>query len=587
MKTNIINKAKRVVKSYLPLYLLILLPLFNSCADDFLDQKNTYQLSQSNFFASDDAVSQAIIPLYSYVWYDFNDKFYYGMGDGRANNITAQYSDYIYPFTNFTETGLSTGLTEAWGALYSVVAQANNSLNNIAEFSTSGVSETAKTQGIAEARFMRGLAYWYIASLWGCAIVYDNTQTIINNYVISPNRLTDAMEFAIRDLEFAAVNLPATSPATGRVNKYAAYAVLSRLYLSMAGLTTSGRYDGNNIQTNAISGQRNEYYLDAAKKAASIAIEKGPYKLLDNYADLFAAATFNNNDEAIFQLQFQAGATNGLAQSMARFLAWSTQVNQGNSWGGSTYCSYDLWEEFKEYADPTLGVTIDDAIRRHNCVASYGEVYPELSASENPYIYGETENAGSQGANIKKYVIGTNAVNGFAVNNNSGVNTYMMRLAEVYLNYVDAAIGNNGSTNDAKALEYLNALRTRAGVASKNRISYEDLRHEFRVETAFEGLYWFFLVRRAYYQQQEVVNYINSQYRNASYYESSTHTYKLSENYTAPGPSVSTATARNLTLPMPDTDQTKNPLLKPDTNGQITTVPYEFGEREVTDAELF
>lgn len=58
---------------------------------------------------------------------------------------------------------------------------------------------------------------------------------------------------------------------------------------------------------------------------------------------------------------------------MTRFLAWSTQVNQGNSWGGSTYCSYDLWEEFKEYEDPTLGVTVDDAIRRHNCVASYGE----------------------------------------------------------------------------------------------------------------------------------------------------------------------------------------------------------------------
>ena len=73
-----------------------------SCAEDFLDQENSYQLGQSNFFTSDDAVSQAVYPLYSYVWYDFNDKFYYGMGDGRANNITAQYSDYIYPYTNFT-----------------------------------------------------------------------------------------------------------------------------------------------------------------------------------------------------------------------------------------------------------------------------------------------------------------------------------------------------------------------------------------------------------------------------------------------------------------------------------------------------
>lgn len=561
---------------------------FSSCAKDFLEQKNTYQISQDNFFDNDEAVSQAVMPLYSYVWYDFNDKFYYGMGDGRANNITAQYSEYIYPYTNFTETGLSSGLTEAWGALYSVVAQANNTINNIANNSTANVSETAKIQGIAEARFMRGLAYWYISSLWGCAVIYNNTQDLVNNYVVSPNPVVDGIEFAIRDMEYAAVHLPSASPATGRVNKYAAYAMLSRFYLSMAGLTTSGRYDGSNVATDANRGTRNEYYLDAAKKAAAVVIEEGPYKLVDTYAELFAASTFNNNSESVFQLQFQAGAEGGLAQSMTRFLAWSTQVNQGNSWGGSTYCSYDLWEEFKEYEDQTLGTKVDDAIRRHNCIASYGESYPELSANpEKPYVYGETENAGSQGANIKKYVIGTNAVNGFAVNNNSGINTYMMRLAEVYLNYAEATLGNNGKTTDATALKYFNALRTRAGVATKNSLTFEDIRHEFRVETAFEGLYWYFIVRRGYYQQQEMVNYVNHQHRNASYYKSATHEYVLSDEYAEPGPSVATATAKNLTLPIADTDQTKNPLLKPDASGNIATVAYQFGDREVQDTDLF
>ena len=561
---------------------------FSSCAKDFLEQKNTYQISQDNFFDNDEAVSQAVMPLYSYVWFDFNDKFYYGMGDGRANNITAQYSDYIYPYTNFTETGLSTGLTEAWGALYSVVAQSNNTINNIANNSTANVSETAKIQGIAEARFMRGLAYWYISSLWGCAVIYNNTQDLVNNYVVSPNPVADGIEFAIRDMEYAAVHLPSASPATGRVNKYAAYAMLSRFYLSMAGLTTSGRYDGSNVATDANRGTRNEYYLDAAKKAAAVVIEEGPYKLVDTYAELFAASTFNNNSESVFQLQFQAGAEGGLAQSMTRFLAWSTQVNQGNSWGGSTYCSYDLWEEFKEYEDQTLGTKVDDAIRRHNCIASYGESYPELSANpEKPYVYGETENAGSQGANIKKYVIGTNAVNGFAVNNNSGINTYMMRLAEVYLNYAEATLGNNGKTTDATALKYFNALRTRAGVATKNSLTFEDIRHEFRVETAFEGLYWYFIVRRGYYQQQEMVNYVNHQHRNASYYKSATHEYVLSDEYAEPGPSVATATAKNLTLPIADTDQTKNPLLKPDASGNIATVAYQFGDREVQDTDLF
>lgn len=121
----------------------------------------------------------------------------------------------------------------------------------------------------------------------------------------------------------------------------------------------------------------------------------------------------------------------------------------------------------------------------------------------------------------------------------------------------------------------------------KNVVTYEDLRHEFRMEFAFEGLYWYQLIRRAYSHQQEVVNYLNNQNRNASYYEASTHSYKLSDSYTAPGPDVDLATAADLVLPMADADQTKNPNLKPDANGNIATVPYEFGEREVDEQNLF
>ena len=560
-----------------------------SCAESFLDQENSYQQSPETFFDSDAAVKAATAPLYNYVWYDFNDKFYYGMGDGRANNITAQYSDYIYPYTNFTDNSLSQGLTEAWGALYSVVSQSNNTINNIKNNSTASVSETARLQAIAEARFMRGTAYWYIGTLWGCGILYENTSSLVNNYVLPAQPRIDVIEFAIRDLEYAAKYLPATQGEKGRVTKYSAYGMLSRVYLSMAGLTTSGQYDGSNEATDFNRGTRNEYYLGLAKKAALKVISESDAKLADTYAELFAANTFDNNSESLFQLQFIPGdGVGGAGQSMTRFLAWSTMVGDTNAWGGATYCSYDLWQEFKEYADEQLGIKVDDAIRRHNCVASYGESYPELSADpSDPYVYGVTETAGSQGANIKKYVIGTKKVNGFSTVNNSGINTYMLRLAEVYLNYAEAVLGNAESTTDAVALKYFNMLRNRAGVPAKSKLTYEDLRHENRVEFAFEGLYWYQLVRRGYYKQQEVINYVNNQNRNASYYESSTQTYKLSDTYVAPGPSVATATAKSLTLPMADTDQAKNPYLKTDANGNITTVKYEFGEREVKVEELF
>lgn len=562
------------------------------CAESFLDDAsaNTYQQSPEQFFDSDEAVASGTAPLYSYVWFDFNDKFYYGMGDGRANNITAQYSNYIYPYTNFTDNSLSQGLSEAWASLYSVVAQSNNFINNVTNYSGSAVSESAKTRAIAEARFMRGVAYWYIGTLWGCGIIYENTSALVNNYVVKAQPRIDVIEFAIRDLEYAAKNLPATQSDKGRVTKYSAFGMLSRLYLSMAGLVDGdSQYDGTNAATNFNRGTRNTYYLTLAKKAAAKVINESSAKLLSSYADLFAASTFSNNDEVLFQLQWKQGTdVGGAAQSMTRFLAWSTTVGDTNAWGGATYCSYDLWEEFKEYADQTLGETVDDKIRRHYSVASYGEEYPELSTdASDPYIYGVTESPGNQGANIKKYVIGTNKVNGFSVVNNSGVNTYMMRLAEVYLNYVEATMGNSSSTTDATALQLFNALRTRAGVPTKSAVTYEDLRHEFRVEFAFEGLYWYNLVRRGYYQQQEVVNYLNNQNRNASYFEASTNTYKLSDSYVAPGSGVATATARSLTLPMANTDQDKNPNLKTDANGDIATEPYVFGEREVDESTLF
>ena len=84
------------------------------------------------------------------------------MGDGRANNITARWSDYIYPYTNFTETALSPGLEDAWGSFYSVIAQANYTINNIKDYSSPQISEEAKTQA-----FCRSTLH-----AWACLLVY-------------------------------------------------------------------------------------------------------------------------------------------------------------------------------------------------------------------------------------------------------------------------------------------------------------------------------------------------------------------------------------------------------------------------------
>lgn len=540
--------------------------------DDFLSSENTYQANQDSFFDSDAAVEAALYPLYNYVWYNFNEKFYYGMGDGRANNITARWSDYIYPYTNFTETSLSPGLETAWGSFYSVIAQSNYAIVNIRERSTAAVSEEAKLKGIAECRFMRGLAYWYIASLWGRGIIYENTAEQVNNSVVPSHRQTDVMEFAIRDLEFAAANLPATAPAAGRICSYSAYGILSRVYLSMAGLTTDGVYDGNNIATDFDRGTRNPYYLDLAKKAALKVVNEGPFSLMANYGDLFAVKSANNNCESLFQLQWLAGSTDavgwGCNNPIPAFFSWSTMVGETN-WGNATYASFDLVRTY----DPK------DRIRRHATIATVGEFYPHLNTKNGGYTYNETETGYDNKCNIVKYVIGKIDDNGQSYQQSSGVNTNMMRLAEVYLNLAEAILANDAETKDATALEYFNKVRTRAGMPTLKKITYSDIHYERRIELALEGQYWYDLLRRAYYQQAEIIGYLNHQDRNAGYEWDETEVCQYAKS--SEGTGVSTATASHLLLPISDVDASRNHFLNE------APVAYTFGEREVQHAKLF
>lgn len=542
-----------------------------SC-DDFLSTSSSSQANDETFLDSDDAVASTTAPLYNYVWNSFNEKAYYSMGDGRANNLTARWSDYIYPYTNFTETALSPGLEDSWNSFYSVVAQSNNVINRILDNAGSSVTDEAKIQGMAEARFMRGLAYWYIGSLWNRAILYTNTSEMVNNTVVPANPVCDVMEFAIRDLEYAAANLSKTQANEGRVTCYSAYGMLSRVYLSMAGLTTSGQYDGSNAATDFNRGTRNTYYLDLAQKAALKCIE-GPYALMDDYGDLFAVKTWNNNKESLFQLQWLSGATDaigwGCNNAISAFFSWSTMVGETN-WGNATYASWDMVQTY----DP------QDRIRRHATIATYGEYYDDLNIKNGGYTYGVTEDGYKNKCNVKKHVIGKLDDNGQSYQQSSGVNTYMQRLAEVYINLAEAIMGNNSSTSDATALMYFNRVRERAGMPTLSTITYDDIIYERRVEFAYEGLYWYDLLRRSYYQQQEVVNYLNSQYRNASYEWNETERCQY-ERTDDGGSGVSTATVDHLTLPISDVDRGRNPLLAG------STVAYEFGDREVSVSELF
>lgn len=524
-----------------------------ACDESFLEVSPNDRVTLDNFFQSENDLRAATAGLYNKVWFDFNDKFYYALGDGRSNNLYAPYSDYIYPFTDLTETSLTGPLVSAWQAFYNVVGQANNTINNIQQ-NSKNVTEEQKNVAIAEARFMRGTAYWYLASLWGNVILIEDNSVLVNKPIVNTNPRNQVFEFAMRDLEFAAKHLPATVGQAGRLTKWSAFAMLSRVYLQVSG-----------ISDNPNSGLRNETYLGLARQAAEKVIEESGLSLVGNYADLFKVEN-NNNKESLFALQWVPNGDYGVINTHQAYFANGSEITGDDAaWGYYTFASYDMMSEYER----------EDSLRRKATFMAYGDVYPEINKANGGYLYEKATDR----CNVKKGVVGsTKDTDGKSSRMNSALNTYMIRLAEVYLNYAEAILGNNATTTDAKALQYFNMVRARAKVPARTTLDYQAIRHERRVEFAMEGLYWYDLLSRSYYKQQEVLNYIELQDRahNGSYtYDKNAHTLEKSEETTTRP--VNPATAERLLLPYPESEMVQNPLLK------MAPVNYTFTEERITD----
>ncbi|HQG67318.1 MAG TPA: RagB/SusD family nutrient uptake outer membrane protein, partial [Paludibacteraceae bacterium] len=230
-------KTKNIIFSF-----VIALAFFAASCNDFLDIKPNNLITGSSLTA--DNLPSLTAPLYNRVWFDFNDKFYFGLGDGMSYNLYAPYSDYVYPFADLSVTGLTGPLVSAWASLYVVIQQSNKVIKSINE---SSASQEAKNQYIAEARFMRGTAYWYLASLWGNVIISEDPSPLTTNPIVNSNTQKDAFEFAIRDMEFAAKYLPETVGQAGRVNRYSAFGMLSRFYLAYSGFVASNYGENPNV----------------------------------------------------------------------------------------------------------------------------------------------------------------------------------------------------------------------------------------------------------------------------------------------------------------------------------------------------
>jgi hypothetical protein len=131
----------------------------------------------------------------------------------------------------------------------------------------------------------------------------------------------------------------------------------------------------------------------------------------------------------------------------------------------------------------------------------------------NGYKYDTLQKDGDGGikngtrSNIAKYVVGPGKTYGgeTVLGMNTGINTMILRYADILLIYAEAVMGVGTSTTETTALAAFNKVRARAGLTAKTSITKDDILHERRVEFAFEGDYWFDIQRQGYAKAKQLI----------------------------------------------------------------------------------
>ena len=162
-----------------------------------------------------------------------------------------------------------------WDNFYRGINNANTVIDRSNEIE--GLDPDFRNSKQAEARFLRANYYFVLVQHFGGVhITTEETRSV----ELEAHRATEeeVYNLIIDDLTFAMEHLPAKQSEHGRAERYAAGHFLSKVHLTL----------GN--------------WEQAADLAIDV-IENGPYRLLDNYADVFDP--FNqHHDEVIFAVQW-------------------------------------------------------------------------------------------------------------------------------------------------------------------------------------------------------------------------------------------------------------------------------------------
>jgi hypothetical protein len=551
------NKKNKIMKNNI-IYIiaLIIVLLSGACGKDFLDLTPEDRLTADGYYNNEDEVRAGTASLYGFPWFDFDDKFSWLAGDCMSGNIYYTY-DQEGQFFYFSFNEGNSHLSAGWKGLFRVISYANSVINDMPRIAEANVTRDVIDAALGEARFIRAAAYFILAEYWGEVPIVENSTELVtsNNMMLPKNTRKSIYEFIKRDLEYAEENLKDTDDP-GRVTKWSAKGLLAKLYVTMAQDLT----DANSAA-----------YFAKAKEYAADVINNSGLALMEDYYDLFLIEN-NNNSESLFALQWMKGR---YAIGNSRNANWArSSIIADQQWGSGKGVTYDFMQNVE-----------DSDLRRHAICMTLGDYYPDIDVADGGYTYNfETENPDNPNNplespnqvlnHLKKFVVGSSEDTGGEVgtDQDAGINQYILRLADVYLIYAEAALGAAESTSDETAMNCFNAIRSRAGLDSLNSVTFNDILVERRVEFCLESMFWFDIKRYFYRNHTAAMDYLNSQEREYIYRRISTNndpnlweSYELEETENS-----YTIHESQMFLPIPAAEVLVNPKLSE------AAVEYEF-----------
>ncbi len=487
--------------------------LMSPSCEDFLTVDPMDKLVVENFYNSEESVRANTASLYGRVWFDFISNFMYFAGDMMSGDMLYTYSDEGQFFLNTVQPGNQFSL-KGWNSLYLVISYANSIINDIpAAASQGGVSKDVINRALGEAYCFRALAYYYLTEYWKEVPIIKNSSELItsgniNDVYVNKNTQGSLYRFMCEDLLKAVELLPESDSQAGRVNKYSAMGLLSKVYLTRGCYVKGGGQD---------SGESGDYFKDAQKYALRV-IEEGP-ALAQNYSTLYDVAQ-NNNSESLIAFQ---SVVAGYGFGSSRSTTWSRRdaLTGAQCWGAGKTPTVSLQEEFEKY--PNDG-------RRKWVYMRQGDHYPML----NDYTYMNynsdlddystwTDQPSDCLAHLKKYVINSEGGKFIGTGQDAANNIYFLRLSDIYFVYAEALLEGdlNGKLTDATAIGYINQILNRGGDSDAGynvmELSYLDIIRERRKEFAMESCNWFDIKRLYYLDGATALDYLNKMYRDRVY----------------------------------------------------------------------